>query len=113
MARKPTPKVVSEVCSLCGLDWNLHGAEPTTETCIALLLDEINSLNARLAQRPYIQPINIPVYPRPWPRPWPYSPYYGSTWSSGTNIASSNLPATSNAIPRALTAQSRVPYRSG
>lgn len=104
MPRKPTPKVVSEVCSLCGLDWNLHGANPTTETCIKLLLGEVRSLNARLAHRPIVQPINIPVWPRPWPRPWPSGPYWSSGGGSSHGNYSSNMPTMSGATPRALTA---------
>ena len=104
MPRKPTPKVVSEVCSLCGLDWELHGASPTTETCIKLLLDEVSSLNARLAHRPIVQPISFPMYPAPYSRPWPYGPYYGNTRSGTVNVSSSYTPAMSNATLRALTA---------
>jgi hypothetical protein len=100
MPRKPTPKVVSEVCSLCGLDWSLHGANPTTETCIGLLLDEVRSLNARLAVRPISYPQPLPVIP--WqPRPWPYGPRWGSASQSGLQ---GNLPRSSNAVPRPLNA---------
>lgn len=105
MARKPTPKVVSEVCSLCGLDWQLHGENPTTETCIGLLLDEVRSLNARLRHRPYSQPVVpfIPVYPRPYPvypRPhWQWSKSGGTNW-----IEAGNRPLASSATPRALKA---------
>ena len=28
--KKPKPVVVTTICSLCGLDWERHGAEPTT-----------------------------------------------------------------------------------
>lgn len=72
--RKPQPRVVSEVCSLCGLDWKRHGANPTAETCVGLLLDEIRGLNARLAHQPVIRPI---AYPPPW-RPWPYLTWGGA-----------------------------------
>lgn len=73
---KPTPKVVSEVCSLCGLDWALHGKAPTAETCVKLLLDEVSALNARLAHRPFVldRPYIIPSIPRP------YYPHWYTSW---------------------------------
>ncbi|MGH2835771.1 MAG: hypothetical protein ACRDUT_00020 [Mycobacterium sp.] len=47
MSSKPTPVVVSEVCSLCGLDWRRHGKNQTSEKCIELLLAEVRALNAQ------------------------------------------------------------------
>jgi hypothetical protein len=38
---KPEPKVTKRVCTLCGLDWGLHGAKPTVETCVELLKAEL------------------------------------------------------------------------
>lgn len=74
MSAKPSPKVVIEVCTLCGLDWQRHGKEPTAETCVALLLDEVRSLNAQLAHRPILRPLPAflpnPIYPRPYWPPW-------------------------------------------
>lgn len=81
MAAQPKPKIVSQVCSLCGLDWKAHGKAPTTETCISLLLAEVRSLNAQLAHRHAARPL-----PYPYPD-WPYRgyPYYGrNTWMSST-----------------------------
>lgn len=46
MSVKPEPKVIRVVCSLCDLEWNAHGEDPTTENCIRLL-------KAELAHRPY------------------------------------------------------------
>jgi hypothetical protein len=100
----PRPKIVKQVCSLCGLDWKDHGKAPTAETCVKLLLDEVRSLNAQIAvrPRPYSQPF-IP-YPVPYPRPyWPQ--WYGNTYTVGlsgnTSSWQSNL-ATMNG-PQAIT----------
>lgn len=108
--RKPEPQVVSTICSLCGLDWERHGAEPTSETCIELLLGEVRSLNAQLAARPIVQPIGYPL-PVPYPRTYPV-PYYRSPWwwnNSGTTITTAynttaNTPRLSSAVPFALNA---------
>lgn len=64
---KPTPVVVTEVCSMCGLDWQRHGDKPTTEDCIRLL-------KAELASRPVAVPFTV----RPW---WDYPQV---TWTSPT-----------------------------
>lgn len=83
---KPEPKIVSEVCSLCGLDWDLHGKNPTSEVCVKLLLDEVSSLNARLAHRPISYhipyPAPYPVYPRPY-----YPHWYSTTWGGNSNLS--------------------------
>lgn len=109
-ARKPTPRVVTEVCSICGLDWSLHGDEPTTETCVELLLHEVQQLNRQLAARPIVQPISYPV-PVPSPRPWPvpYRPTWpwwsgGGTWSVAQSNTTSHMPRLSSAVPFALNA---------
>lgn len=73
MAKKPSPRVVTEVCSLCGLDWKRHGTVPTSDKCVELLLAEVRSLNDQLASRPYAQP--YPIYPV---NPYPYRPWYGT-----------------------------------
>jgi len=107
----PKPRVVSEVCSLCGLDWKLHGKKPTTETCIKLLLDEVSALNAQLAVR---RPYSFPVpYPQPYPVPIrPWYPYWSGTYLSNisggqTQINyASHTPQVSNATPKALTVRS-------
>lgn len=63
----PKPVVVTTICSLCGLDWERHGAEPTTEDCIRLL-------KAELASRPMPTLVIRDRYPyvQPWiaPSPW-------------------------------------------
>ena len=103
--RKPEPRVVSEVCSLCGLDWELHGKEPTTETCIELLLAEVRSLNAQLASRPYARPWPVP-YPQPYPVPYPIYPrpvYPTITWSGAQSSTSGGVnltPQLSNTAPQ-------------
>lgn len=97
-AAVPKPKIVSQVCSVCGLDWELHGEEPTTETCVKLLLDEIAIANKALAASR-----NINIYP---PMVVPYRTYYppwyqGNTWtvSGGTMVSASSAVSTiSNAI---------------
>ena len=84
-AAQPMPKVVTEVCSLCGLDWNRHGTNPTSEKCISLLLDEVRSLNARLAVRPAIPY----TYPLPYPVPYtPLRPWWQQTWVNTYTYAS-------------------------
>lgn len=106
MAR-PTPRVVSEVCSLCGLDWKDHGKNPTAETCVKLLLDEVSSLNARIAVRPIINnpypyvPVPYPVYPRPYYPQW-YTTWGGSISASSTSAQSS----LSSLSPQAITVKS-------
>jgi hypothetical protein len=85
VSAKPQPRVITEVCSLCGLDWKRHGKEPTSDKCIELLLQEVRSLNAQLASRPYVQPIPypLPYLPRPYPRPW-----WQQTWGNQYTYAS-------------------------
>ncbi len=73
---KPEPRVIYEVCSLCGLDWKRHGKNPTAEKCVTLLLDEVRSLNAQIATRPLIQPLPYPVPYRPFT---PYAPWWQTT----------------------------------
>lgn len=87
MSAKPEPRIVSEVCSLCGLDWKRHGKNPTAEKCVSLLLDEVRSLNARLATRPFAYPLPYPQ-PVPYnPRPWVY-PWWQKTWGNQYTYAS-------------------------
>jgi hypothetical protein len=38
---KPEPIVVSTICSQCGLNWDLHGDNPSLLDCIRLLKAEI------------------------------------------------------------------------
>jgi hypothetical protein len=96
---KPQPRVTARVCSLCGLEWELHGTKPTTETCIELLLAEVRSLNAQLAVRPYARPYPVPRPYPVYPRPWPISPYWQTTWS---NTSGTGTPAISPNQPRAI-----------
>lgn len=35
--RKPKPVVVSQVCDVCGEDWNLHPESPTVLDCVEIL----------------------------------------------------------------------------
>lgn len=106
LPRKPTPRVVSQVCSLCGLDWDLHGTAPTAETCIKLLLDEVSSLNAQLATRPYSRPLPyVPV--TPWPvTPW--RPYWPTWYTTGINYSANSTvsPQPINYTQAALTSGS-------
>jgi hypothetical protein len=101
---KPEPKIVSEVCSLCGLDWKRHGKSPTTETCIGLLLDEVRALNARLAHQPIFKPLPYPV---PYVRP--YQPFWQTTWGNQyqyTSNTTSRTPQIASFTPAALPAGS-------
>lgn len=82
-AAVPKPKIVSQVCSVCGLDWELHGEEPTTETCVKLLLDEVAVANKALAASRNIYP---PVIVQPYRT---YYPQWYTQWgglSSGGSI---------------------------
>lgn len=82
---KPEPRVISEVCSLCGLDWKRHGKSPTSEKCVSLLLDEVRALNAQLASRPAVPW----VMPHPYPVPYrPFSPWWQNTWGGKYTYAS-------------------------
>jgi len=61
--KKPTPVVTKTVCSVCDLDWHLHGSDkPGVEKCIELLKAE--------AKRP--RPVQEVV------KPWPYK---GPVWT--------------------------------
>ncbi len=85
MSAAPEPVIVSEVCSLCGLDWKRHGKKPTSEKCVELLLDEVRRLNAQLAHRPIVRP----YLPQPYPVPIrPYYPWWQSTWGGKYTYAS-------------------------
>lgn len=92
--KKPKPVAVTTVCSVCGLGWELHGEDPTTDDCIRLL-------KAELASRPAI--INYPtIYPRPYVQPrWPQP--YGPYWVTNvcTNTANAQTQFASN-TPRAI-----------
>ena len=106
MSSKPTPVVVTEVCSLCGLDWRRHGKNPTSEKCIELLLAEVRALNAQLAVRPISYPVPYPQpYPVPYPvRPvWPSYPMWRTTGQPYSSTAS-NMPTLSSTAPRAISA---------
>lgn len=54
---KPEPVSVETQCSVCGLDWKLHGKTPTLEDCIRVL-------KAELSKRA--------LYPTVVPNPFPY-----------------------------------------
>ncbi len=97
----PRPKIVKQVCSLCGLDWKDHGKAPTAETCVKLLLDEVRSLNAQLAHRP-AYPVSRPFIPWPVPYPRPYWPQWYSTGiTANTSTWQTNLAAMNG--PQAIT----------
>lgn len=67
--KKPTPVAVTTICSVCGLDWTLHGEDATTDDCIKLL-------KAELAKRPAVRPY---AYPMPvYPYGEPLRPYRGT-----------------------------------
>lgn len=96
----PEPVAVTTVCSMCGLDWKLHGKTPTTEDCIRLLKLE-------LARRPhYVPPV---IIPQPYPvvpyRP-PYQPWWGTTsgGSYQTVNCSTATPTVSSRSPHAVSA---------
>lgn len=76
MNLEPHPIVVSQVCSLCGLDWPRHGDSPTGKTCIDLLKADLQTARVQLAHRPFVQPIPYAPYPHiPWGR------QLGSGWA--------------------------------
>lgn len=108
----PKPKVVSEVCSLCGLDWKLHGKTPTAETCVGLLLNEVRSLNAQLSVRPIMQPIPYPapypVYPRPLWTTWSGVATNGASQQVWNTSVTVRQPNTAYATPQAIAASSVV-----
>lgn len=101
MPKRPTARVVAEVCSLCGLDWRRHGTNPTTDTCIRLLKADLAAASAP-RPIPYVQPIPYPMIT--------YRPYYVQQWSTGTarpwgnsvTAATNYTPVASQSIPRAL-----------
>lgn len=98
MGLKPHPVVVSQECSVCGLEWSRHGDSPTAKTCIDLLRADVSAARIQLANRPYAQPIPFrPFVPALPSRP--SGPYWvnavGGNWNitSGTaaNLTGSHL----------------------
>jgi hypothetical protein len=45
-ASRPTPKHVVTICSVCELPWEDHGDDPTLETCVRLLAQELKKRQA-------------------------------------------------------------------
>lgn len=96
MGLKPHPVVVSQECSVCGLEWSRHGDSPTAKTCIDLLRADVSAARIQLANRPYAQPITLLPFV-PVPRTRPYGPYWGggngTTWNvtSGTGTTQQGL----------------------
>lgn len=100
--KKPTPKTVKQVCTLCGLDWGRHGENPTTDTCVALLLEEIKSLNAQLAHRPISYPVVQPII-RPYAPYWPNPLYPGRGFGpNGPQYTSGGATSTSASVTQGL-----------
>jgi hypothetical protein len=96
----PQPVVVSTICSMCGLDWQLHGEKPTTEDCIRLLKAELANRPPTVITIPTVYP--YPVYPNPTPY-W-YTTYNDNTLNDGhsvvvTNTTSCLAPGLATAIP--------------
>jgi hypothetical protein len=100
MARKtktPQPIAVTTICSVCGLGWELHGPDPTTDDCIKLL-------KAELARRPIVinRPYTVPV-PAPYPVPYPVRPWGPVWYGTGTQVTCQNTsPQISYHTPRAI-----------
>lgn len=92
---KPEPVVVSTLCSECGLDWGLHGEEPTTDDCIRLLKAELSRKRLRFTPMPkmipypYTPPYTPPIYPNPYAEWQPcYKPAtFGTSEAVGINKA--------------------------
>lgn len=84
---KPRAKVVAQVCTLCGLDWELHGPDPDAAGCVKLLLDEVARLRLTQLTRPAV--IGYPVPVKPWPVPY-YPQWYSQLASSTGGIAASS-----------------------
>ena len=78
---KPKPVVVETICSECGMDWDLHGENPTTSDCIRLLRAELAIRPRSITIQPYVQPYSPAIYP-----------WWGQTYC-GTNTADYRLPA--------------------
>lgn len=99
---KPEPIVVRTLCSLCDLDWEPHGDEPTTADCIRLLKIE-------LSRRPLNLYWNTP---RPW---WATSysshPSFHLT-SVGTNTSSNGITLADVTDASAFPTRSDVQYRT-
>lgn len=67
----PKPVVVKTICSMCDLDWEDHGDNPTTEDCIRLLKAEVAKKSSGCTHYHY-----------PWY--WQYQQIYPSVITSGT-----------------------------
>lgn len=71
---KPTPKVVSTICTVCDEPWEDHGDRPTVADCIRLLKRHRAALVIR-----------------PTPTIWPHYP--GGWWSTPINVCQTNTAA--------------------
>lgn len=95
---KPEPVVTTRWCSICHLDWDKHGDDPTIETCVKLLLFEVARLRAlKQTSRPihthtetgYTQARGIPLGDN-WTFDWSGSE--GSPGGSGKVSVASWIP---------------------
>lgn len=86
-SKKPSPVHTETVCSVCGLDWDRHGDEPTTDTCIELLRGDLDRERARTTPRaPMPYPV-VPYVPHPYPQPWRQPPPIWVSHQTTTNSA--------------------------
>lgn len=84
---KPSPVVVTTICSLCDEPWEAHGDKPTAEDCVRLLKAKLAAASVRpiVIERPYPYPVS------PW-RPHPY--WHQPSWivsSGNTSQGAANV----------------------
>jgi hypothetical protein len=108
----PQPIAVTTICSVCGLNWELHGEDPTTDDCIQLLKAALASKSTyapiiiKEYVRPYVQPYASP-YVQPYVLPYvptvpfPHSPIWCNTSHNNTINCQSDQPISYN-TPRTI-----------
>jgi hypothetical protein len=103
---KPEPVAVETICSVCGIDWGLHGESPTTDDCINLLKSALEYEQSRRVTPIYVERHVAPPIQQPW---YPSGPYWynspsttdprwdvntitcdSSTWSDGARVRDGN-----------------------
>ena len=76
--QKPHPVVIKTICSLCGLDWDGHGDDPTAEDCVRLLKAEVAKKSTPITYWTYWPNVYTPTYIQPYTS----VTSAGSTWTA-------------------------------
>lgn len=91
---QPKAVPVDTICSVCGLSWTDHGADPTTDDCIRLLKAELAN-NKTIIREPY----RVEPYRWPYREPiWYWSGEEGLMKKEHTEYTPKYLKTTCNEI---------------